>query len=100
MHIDHYIRGAAHFIVFFILTLLIAPNFKKTGKGRFTAVIIAAVYSVIDEYYQNFIPGRRMVMTDIIINWTGCISAFMVMIINDKFNAIKSSPGEKGGGLK
>jgi VanZ family protein len=78
---DLYLRKAAHVMEYFILSLLISPNFSYTKtSGRIVSIVIAAVYAVSDEYHQSFVPGRNMSFTDMVWDCIGCLLAYVLLL--------------------
>jgi len=75
---DLYLRKTAHFTEYFILVLLVMPNFTRDKlSGRLQAVSIALLYAVSDEFHQSFVPGRTMSIYDMSIDWIGCFSGYL-----------------------
>ena len=81
--IHHIIRKSAHFIEYFILSLLILRGIR--GGRREThlrwaviAVIIVAAYASLDEIHQIFVPGRTAAVTDVLLDTSGGITAQIV----------------------
>ncbi len=90
---DIYLRKAAHVGVYFILTLLIAPNFPDGRARRFSSAAIAGIYGVADEYHQSFVPGRVMCFYDMVFNWIGCLLGWVFLLV-------LSIRKKRGGGIK
>lgn len=85
---DIYLRKGAHIAVYFILTLLIAPNFKKNKLSYIFSALIASLYGISDEYHQSFVPGRYMTISD--MAWNGMGTVFAYMFLNIRFKNEKS----------
>ena len=90
---DLYLRKAAHVFVYFVLTLLIAPNFRPGRRQRVYSFLIAGVYAVGDEYHQSFVPGRVMCFYDMVLNWIGCASAYFLLIFLNRNSRLKIFSG-------
>ena len=75
--LDNVVRKTTHFLIYFILGILIAKGLKDIGvKGNkvyYIAIIIAAIYAVSDEVHQLFVTGRGGELRDFIIDSTGAI---------------------------
>ena len=68
-----------HFIIFFILGVLISYGF---GKGRINSVNIfwisigiTILYGIFDEFHQFFVPGRHMDAFDVLADALGAATA-------------------------
>ena len=48
------------------------------------AVIIAAVYGVLDEVHQYFVPGRFLSLTDLAMNLTGALLGGAWALLRDR----------------
>ena len=56
-------RKSAHFIEYFIFSLLVLRGLRGTDRPRavawpLAAIAIAAGYASLDELHQAFVPGR------------------------------------------
>ena len=72
----HYVRKAAHFVEYFVFSLLILRAIRAGRQTtRFTwalaAITIVAGYAVMDEFHQSFVPGRVPMLTDVLLDTTG-----------------------------
>ena len=83
VEIHHFVRKSAHFIEYFILSLLILRGIR--GERREThlrwallATLIVAAYASLDELHQAFVPGRTAAVTDVLLDTTGGIAAQIV----------------------
>lgn len=81
---DYFFRKAAHFGVYFILALLITPNFEKGGSRWLYSALIASVYGILDEYHQSFVPGRFMTVSDMLLNASGAFTAGLLIKYADR----------------
>jgi VanZ family protein len=78
--LHHYIRKTAHFVEYFIFSLLILRGIRA---GRHTthlgwalaAIGIVAGYAALDEFHQSFVPGRTPAVADVLLDTTGGIAA-------------------------
>jgi VanZ family protein len=84
--IHHLIRKCAHFIEYFILSLLILRGIR--GKTREThlrwallTILIVAAYASLDELHQVFVPGRTAAVADVLLDTTGGIAAQIVAAV-------------------
>lgn len=82
-----------HFAAFFILSILLTLTLLYQNKNSFlknhflaSSFVIVALYGVIDEIHQYFIPGRYCELLDWISDVTGSvIGVFLVFILVKKF---------------
>lgn len=79
------VRKAAHFIEYFILYVLVyrAINTKKNSdiKVFIWSILIVFLYACSDELHQAFVPGRGPAFSDVLIDTSGGLTAFLVMYI-------------------
>jgi len=72
-----FIRQAAHFFIFFILTLLLINAFRISGvvikRSIFYTLLAAVIYAVLDEYHQSFVPGRAAELKDLFTDIFGIL---------------------------
>ncbi len=70
-------RKLAHLTEYMIFSLLLYHSFAADGDSRwntkkaFWAVIVAALYSLGDEFHQFFVPGRTSSIIDSGIDTAG-----------------------------
>ena len=74
------IRKAAHFVEFFIFSLLVLRGIRGERRGWKVAwglatVLIAAGYAALDEVHQAFVPGRTASPMDSLLDTCGAASA-------------------------
>lgn len=72
------LRQAAHFLVFFVLALLLINAFRISGfsfnRSALYTLLIAVIYAALDEYHQSFVPGRTAELKDVFVDSLGIIS--------------------------
>ena len=77
--LDHLVRKSAHFMVYFILGALAQRacwhSAKQKRPMRVLAVAVAAcaLYAVSDEIHQYFVPGRSMMISDMLLDSVGAL---------------------------
>lgn len=81
------VRKIAHFLIYAMLGASLANYFRSINQKKFPnikdivlSLLIAFIYSCIDEYHQSLIPGRDGNRVDIIIDSLGAcagISAYV-----------------------
>lgn len=78
------VRKIAHFSEYAILVTLIYSYFRENlNKLRSTvyALIISFIYACSDEIHQYFVPGRSMMVRDVIIDTSGAAAALIIIWI-------------------
>jgi VanZ family protein len=82
---DFIIRKAAHFIIYFVLYILLyrAINIKRDAdiKGFILPILIVFLYACSDEFHQAFVPGRGPAFKDVLVDTSGGLTAFLIMYI-------------------
>ena len=75
------VRKIAHFIIYAMLGASLANFFRSTEEKKFPSLkaiilslLIAVIYSSIDEYHQSFIPERDGNPIDILIDSLGAMA--------------------------
>ena len=81
--LDDTIRSGAHFAAFFILGLLVFAFLKKISKlskyKYILTVLISAVYALLDEFHQYFVPGRAAQLSDFMLDCLGAICGMAII---------------------
>lgn len=82
-----FLRKYAHFIIYFFLGIIVKNALSVSGINGFTAFAIAlgvcALYAVTDEIHQIFVPGRRALVTDVLIDSAGSLVGIIVYSVID-----------------
>lgn len=72
---QHFLRKAAHFLLYFVLGILIFNALRQCGgrKGRsvMLAVLLCSVYAAGDEVHQLFSAGRSAQLSDVLLDSAG-----------------------------
>jgi VanZ family protein len=84
--LKHLTRKAAHFGLYFCLGGLIGLSFygclKWQGKKFLLASWgIGSLLGVVDEIHQYFIPGRSMLVKDMLIDSAGVLCAVLLLFV-------------------
>lgn len=78
-NLEHYVRKAAHFTVFAVLGFMTYNLIASYGVNRRKVVLYAAViclvYAISDEIHQLFVPGRAGQIRDVLIDFSGSLTA-------------------------
>lgn len=77
------IRKSAHFVEYFILSLLVLRGIRAGRKENrigwaIVAVGIVAGYAALDEFHQSFVPGRTAAVADVLLDTGGGVAAQLV----------------------
>jgi VanZ family protein len=80
----HVIRKSAHFAEYFLYCILLyrAVRGRRTGwrwSWGVAALLIAAAYSVSDEFHQSFVASRTASPCDSLLDTTGALVALVVL---------------------
>jgi VanZ family protein len=80
------IRKLAHFTEYFIFSLLLMRGMRGRNHGwkvqwAIWALVIAAGYSVLDEYHQLFVPSRTASPWDSLLDTTGAAAAQIALYL-------------------
>lgn len=71
----HFIRKLAHFTEYLILSVLLYRALREGRPWSFraaaTAVAVAGLYAILDEFHQLFVPGRTAAASDCLIDVSG-----------------------------
>lgn len=82
-----FLRKYAHFFIYLLLGVIVKNALSVSGVKGFTAFAIAlgicALYAVTDEIHQAFIPGRRALVTDVLIDSAGAFVGIVLYSIID-----------------
>ena len=89
----HIIRKCAHFTEYFIFFMLLYHGIRATRRNppswhwswAFLAWIIAAVYSLFDEFHQTFVPSRGASLWDSALDSTAALIALIVLFLFYRF---------------
>ena len=81
-----------HLLAFFCFTffLLISSTKGRINYSLFALTIVIAIfYGLLDEVHQLFVAGRFFAFSDIFLDTTGALFAFMIYFISVKYRQIK-----------
>lgn len=78
--LHHIIRKTAHFVEYFIFSLLILRAIRAGRRDTrlrwaLAAIVIVAGYASLDEFHQSFVPGRTPAISDVLLDTTGGMAA-------------------------
>lgn len=79
---DHIVRKLAHFIEYsalgFITSFTVYSFYKKPLGGVFIKLFISLFTAVIDEAIQLNVEGRSGQVTDILLDFSGCVNGIIL----------------------
>lgn len=73
-----------HFIAYFTLMFLMGLGFWRKKKELLTAFVISAIYGVLMEMGQYFVPGRSFSFLDMLANASGALLATGFLLLFGK----------------
>jgi len=78
--LHHIIRKSAHFVEYFVFSLLVLRGIRagrhSTQLGwALAAIALVGAYAALDEYHQSFVPGRTAAVADVLLDTSGGIAA-------------------------
>ena len=81
--LGHYILYAALGALF----LLALPPTSPPWRAAITAIVLASLYGVTDEFHQSFVPGRVPDVGDWLVDTAGAITAVVVIVLTRRARA-------------
>jgi len=84
------VRKAGHFTEYAIMGFLAGRAFSTSSaqvvrrRWFIVALVLIAVYALVDEYHQSFVPSRTASIFDSLIDTTGGLAALLVYWIRRK----------------
>ena len=73
-----------HFIAYFTLMFVMGLGFWKRKKELLMAFVISAIYGVLMEIGQYFVPGRSFSFLDMLANASGALLATGFLLLFGK----------------
>ena len=71
------VRKIAHVGLYFVLVLLLCGWQALSGRKMWIALVLAVVFSVIDEGTKPLVVGRHCDIEDILLNDVGAVSGYV-----------------------
>lgn len=76
--LDHLVRKSAHAAIYAILGMTALWGFVRGQFGQGRAQVVAAhllctLYAALDELHQFFVPGRGMLLSDVLLDSVGAL---------------------------
>jgi len=95
--IVHFVtRKLAHLTEYAIFSLLLYHSFEPrhpqdwNARSAFGALVVAGLFSLVDEYHQSFVPGRTSSLMDCGIDTVGALLAMAAYYAGTRLYASKS----------
>lgn len=89
------IDKVAHFFVYGLLSTLIArvPQIVRLRPlGIYSAVVLASLYGISDEWHQSFTPGRSVELFDWFMDTAGAVVAVTVYAHWPRYRSLLEAP--------
>jgi VanZ family protein len=95
--LHHLIRKSAHFIEYFVLSLLVLRGIRAGRKENhlgwaLVAIGIVGGFAALDEFHQSFVPGRTAAVTDVLIDAAGGVAAQVVAALFMLWGDLRAHP--------
>jgi VanZ family protein len=87
-----YLSTIVHFIEYIILGLLFIRALTHSGSRLSSvsitviSILLASLYGVTDEIHQYFVPGREMVFTDWLVDFSGTVIGVVLYEYIERFS--------------
>ena len=91
------IRKLAHCTEYGIFSLLLyhSFNFRRmetwNTRNSLSAVVVAGLYSLTDEYHQSFVPGRTASIKDCGIDTLGATLAMVLLYLGRRIQSLRAN---------
>lgn len=92
--VSRMLRYGAHLALFFVVGLVTAFVSMVIFRGyfRIVGVMLAGVacymMAYYTEYFKQYIEGRHFQMTDVALNWYGCLAGIVCMVVSYFLNRV------------
>jgi VanZ family protein len=87
------IRKLAHFTEYLILSLLLYRALRSERgwnlRAALLALVLAALYAMVDEVHQGFVPGRTPAATDCLIDISGAAAGQGLLAVLGRTGRLK-----------
>ncbi len=78
-----------HYSVFFILTCFLLLSLRQNKTSASFALVLSFLYACFDEIHQFYVPGRSLDLFDLLIDFSGSLSALIFIILLKKNNKFR-----------
>lgn len=85
--INHIVRKNAHFLIYFILGILVSGTLRRLGASRHRvfgwSLLICVVFAMTDEIHQLYVPGRGAQVQDVLLDSAGaCLGIGLYALVS------------------
>jgi len=83
------VRKSAHYTEYFILSGLVTITYGayfRKSKNSAAILLTCVLVALCDEFLQGFIPGRSSEVRDVLVDFSGALTFF---VVNYVFNTLK-----------
>lgn len=103
--IHQIIRKCAHFVEYFVFSLLILRGIRAGRKEAhwgwaIAAITIVAAYAALDEFHQSFVPGRGASVWDVLLDASGGVAAQLVAALVLLWSDVRKQNRTRTAGLE
>lgn len=85
--VDHFVRKLAHFTEFALLGVMLRSFFvaamawgrQLLSRCTLLALCLCAVVAAMDEYLQQFSPGRSCQLSDVVLDSSGALAGILAV---------------------
>jgi VanZ family protein len=101
-YLHHLVRKSAHFVEYFIFSLLILRAIRGDLRGArlrwaLAAIALVAGYAALDEFHQLFVAGRTASPWDVLLDTTGGTAAQALVGLLGRRKSRLRQTGTNGG---
>jgi len=89
--LHHIIRKSAHLSEYAVLFWLLARGPLRHSPA--TALVICALYAVLDETHQVFVPGRTPSPYDVGIDFSGALAGHLLRLAKEAWSGVTPLAG-------
>lgn len=79
--LDHVVRKTAHFVEYAALGFVLVAWLRHTktigSKCYWLTPLMGFLFAASDEFHQTFVPGRSGQLSDVMLDWCGCLAGLM-----------------------
>ena len=95
--LDHLLRKAAHFTLYFILGFSLTGCFQRQSRvpPALAALLTGAVFAGLDEFHQIFVDGRGPALSDVFLDTCGVAAGCLLRTVLHKIRSTRArKPGK------
>ena len=90
--VDHLLRKAAHFTLYFILGCSLTGCYRRQKRVPYVLAVLltGAVLAGLDEFHQMFVDGRGPMFSDVVLDTCGVAAGCLFATVFHKIHMRKS----------